>query len=159
MSIGVGSEGLRHHNQVIAGDLLVLRIEGITCFNPSMFFLTSTQRMASSLLATFAAAILAGVGAGFLRGTALMPALPAPAHLPMPPIHQMVIIPYESPEQVSAQLHRMAKAKEIEQCLKNESTLVPFGDFFIPIPPPKHHHLLQNYHRKHQNTTNTSQLV
>jgi hypothetical protein len=110
--------------------------------------------MASPLLATFAAAILAGVGAGFLRASPT----PAPSEIlpPTPPLHQMVIIPYESPERVSAQLRRMAYAKEIEQCLKNESTWVPYGDFFIPIPPPKHQHLLR---RPRQNTTNTRQLV
>jgi hypothetical protein len=102
-----------------------------------MFFLTSIQRMTSVLLTTFAAAILAGASAGFLRGSTPSPVLP-PMLLPTPPIHEMVVIPYESPEVVSARLHRMALRGTIDHCLKNESVLIIADDFSASLPTFNH---------------------
>ncbi len=111
----------------------------------------------ASLLALFGAAILAGVGAGVLRGSAPLP--PSPIMLPTPPLREMVIIPYESPEKVSAQLRRMALKKEIEQCLKEESTYFIADNITFPLPPPKHMHLLGNYHKTIRTVAQQRQLA
>jgi hypothetical protein len=110
----------------------------------------------ASLLALFSAAILAGVGAGVLRGSA--PALPpVPALVPTAPLREMVVIPYESPEVISAQLRRMALKKDIEQCLKEESSYLIAGNMTLPVP--KHIHMLGNYHRTIRAVAQQRQLV
>ena len=104
----------------------------------------------ASLLALFGAAILTGVSAGVLRGSAPLP--PSPIMLPTPPLREMVIIPYESPETVSARLSQMALRGSVDECLKNDSVLVLGNTLSFPVPLSKHSHLLR---KSHTNSTKT----
>lgn len=78
------------------------------------------------------AALLMGVAGGALRGTnatRLRPVL-----LPTPPLHEMVLVPYESPEAVTARLRKHNQAATVEKAP------LFIGDIVIPLiplsPPP-----------------------
>lgn len=87
----------------------------------------------SNALLLLAGAACVGATTGFLRGTVQHPT-PLPA-LPTPPLREMVIIPYESPEALTKKL----LAKHIENYANQSIQLT--DDLANPIcwiAPPQH---------------------
>lgn len=92
----------------------------------------------SHALLLLAGAACAGAATGFLRGSVAHPT-PLPAPLPTPPLREMVVIPYESPEALTQKLHQLALAKEIESYANQSIQLT--DDLANPIrwiAPPQH---------------------
>lgn len=75
-------------------------------------------------------ALLIGVAAGALRGTNATRPHPEPMLMPTPPLHEMVLVPYESPEALTARLRKHTHAATVKQAP------LLIGDIVVPLVPP-----------------------
>lgn len=74
------------------------------------------------------AALLIGVAAGALRGANVT--RHEPVLMPTPPLHEMVLVPYESPEALTARLRKHTHAATVKQAP------LLIGDIVVPLVSP-----------------------